>query len=294
MPAFLVGMAGPHLIVAGAIYLGGAISTTLTGYKSLTQTLPFTPLDPDFVNSHDQLVWRTAHTLVALRKSLDLLDKYYENLQLRRGSVSSGVLCPAPHFQEFKSENRLFTLTYRSHLLGDELSPRSVFLADAVFGPETESRIQCVVKFVERYGKKGHEIMAEAGVAPELMYCKWEATVGLWVVVTRYYESQVGRVPTPDSINDLGKGLARLHEAGLVHGDIREGNILVGTEGRAWLIDFDWCEQVGRARYPSLLNPKVKWVPGVEPSKLIKPEHDDDMFASYLEDLKRRKGPGSV
>ena len=212
MPAFLVGMAGPHLIIAGAIYLGAVVSATLTGYNSLTQAMPFAQLDKGFVSSRDQAVWHTAHMLLALRKCLDLLDTYYQNMQPETGDVPSDVLRPAPHFKEFQSERGHFTLTYRSHLLGDQLSQRSVFLADAVPESEPESRIKCVVKFTEQYGTEGHEVMAVAGVAPELLYCKWEETVGLWVVVMKYYEFQVGAVPTQESINQLREGLAALHQ----------------------------------------------------------------------------------
>src|SRR5258706_3715436 len=175
MPAFLFWVAGPPLVIAGAIYLGAAVSFTLTGYNSLTQGMPSGQLDSRFVSGRDQLVWHTAHTLRALDKCLGLLDAYYEGMQAETGDVPSDVLRPAPHFQGFQSEKGRFTLTYRSHLLGDPLSPRSVFLADAVPESEPESRIKCVVKFTEQYGKKGHEIMAEAGVGPELGYWKGEA-----------------------------------------------------------------------------------------------------------------------
>ena len=289
MPAFLVGVAGPYMIVAGAIYLGAVVSATLTGYNSLTQAMPSAQLDRRFVNSRDQSVWHIAHTLRALRKCLDSLDAYYENMQAETGDVPSDILHLAPHFKEFQSENGRFTLTYRSHLLDDQLSPRSVFLADAAPKSDPESQIKCVVKFTERYGKEGHEIMAAAGVAPELVYCKWEATVGLWVVVTKYYESQVGAVPTQESIDQLREGLAALHQAGFVHGDIREANILVSKEGHAQLIDFDWSEQAGTARYPSLVNPKVKWVPEAKPGDLITSQHDTDMLGLYVSDMDERK-----
>jgi len=110
MPAFLVGMAGPHLIIAGAIYLGAVVSATLTGYNSLTQAMPFAQLDKGFVSSCDQAVWHTAHTLRALHKCLDLLDAYYQNMQPETGDVPSDVSRPAPHFKEFQSERGRFTV----------------------------------------------------------------------------------------------------------------------------------------------------------------------------------------
>jgi len=287
MPAFLLGIAGPYLSITGAVFLGRAVSATLVGYNSLKPVMTSAQIDKKFVNSHDRLVWHTAHTLRALGKCMGLLDDYYQNKQA--DDVPSDVLHPAPHVKEFRSEKGRFQLMYRSHLLDNQLSARSVFLADAVPELDPNSPIKCVVKFTERYGKEGHEIMAAAEVAAELLYCEWEATVGLWVVVTRYYECKAKTMPTQESITRLRKGLETLHINRLVHGDIREANILVDSNGDARLIDFDWSERVGVARYPSLLNPDLKWVAGVEAGHLITPEHDNGMFGSYLEKLEKHK-----
>lgn len=137
--------------------------------------MPSTRLDTGLVSSRDQMVWRTAHTLRTLSTCLDALDDYYEAM----GDMPSDVLHPAPHFKECQLENGCLTVTYRSHLLGDQLSPRSMSLADAVLESAPKSPSQCVVKFAEQYGVEGHRIMEVAGVAPELLYCNWEATVGL-------------------------------------------------------------------------------------------------------------------
>lgn len=59
-----------------------------------------------------------------------------------------------------------------------------------------------------------------------------------------------------DGIKQLWKGLANLHQAEFVHGDVQEAKIVVGEEGHARLIDFDWSAQAGTARYPSLINPR--------------------------------------
>lgn len=53
-----------------------------------------------------------------------------------------------------------------------------------------------------------------------------------------------------DGIKQLWKGLANLHQAEFVHGDVQEAKIVVGEEGHARLIDFDWSAQAGTARYP--------------------------------------------
>ena len=74
-----------------------------------------------------------------------------------------------------------------------------------------------------------------------------------------------------------------------MHGDVREANILVSEEGHAQLIDFDWSERAGTARYPSLVNPKVKWVSEAKPGRLIMPQHDTDMFGFYVSDMNERR-----
>src|SRR5258706_6423639 len=103
MPAFLVGVAGPHLVIAGAIYLGAAVSSTLTGYNSLTQGMPSAQLDRAFVSGREQLVWHTAHTLRALDKCLGLLDASYAGMQAETEYVRSHALRPARPFKGLQS-----------------------------------------------------------------------------------------------------------------------------------------------------------------------------------------------
>lgn len=49
-------------------------------------------------------------------------------------------------------------------------------------------------------------------------------------------------------VREAARGLAALHEQGLVHGDISPRNLLVGADGRARLIDFGSCRTDGPAR----------------------------------------------
>src|SRR5260370_15140184 len=113
--------------------------------------------------------------------------------------------------------------------------------------------IKCGVKFTERYGKAAHEITEKMNMAAELLYCSREASVGLFVVITRFYECDL-RAPLSDEVlQQLEDGLKTLHDKNLVHGDLRRPNILTDEEGRVRLIDFEWSGEAGMVRYPALV-----------------------------------------
>jgi hypothetical protein len=279
MPTFLLSMAGSHIKIAGAIYVGGVISASLTGYKDLVPLLQVTQLDAQYMNPHGAAAWRTAHTLRVLRRCLDKLDKEYTDM---RDTMHKDPLQPAPHFKEFPSETGLVKLTYLSHLLDDPCSERSVFLADAV---TSSKKVKCVVKFTPQYCKRAHEIMAGEGVAPELLYCSWEKSVGLWVVITEYKEVQRSTIPSEEGLAKLRHGLGALHTQNLVHGDVRFPNILVDSNQHPWIIDFDWSGEIGIARYPARLNAK-EWPDDILPGALIEANHDIIMLSRYVEKIK--------
>ena len=70
--------------------------------------------------------------LLTLRTCLNDLDNEYLDMKPRSDDLSPNIY-PYPHFKAFESEkDGCFSLIYRSHLVGDRLSTRLVFLADAV------------------------------------------------------------------------------------------------------------------------------------------------------------------
>ena len=77
-------------------------------------------------------------------------------------------------------------------------------------------------------------------------------------------------------VNQIRKSLEELHEAGFVHGDIRNTNIMVkrsGLVGSFYLVDFDWSG----IRYPIGVNViTVKRPHGVVGGELIVAQHDLD------------------
>lgn len=278
---FLLGIAGTYIKLSGAIYLDGVISTILIG-DELMPRLPFIPLDKESASHYDQHVLQTAHTLCALRECLDELKREYASMKegdLRVFKTPTGTL-PAPHFRNFTSSTGIkYELEYLSHLLDTPHDSRSLFVAEAT--SDSMGSIKCVVKFTERYGKAAHEIMEKMNMAAELLYCSREASVGLFVVITRFYESDSTAPLSDEILQQLDDGLKRLHGNNLVHGDLRRPNILIDEEGRVRLIDFEWSGEAGVVRYHVLLNLEILWPEGVEPGGRIQPQHDLDNLALY-------------
>jgi RIO-like serine/threonine protein kinase len=106
--------------------------------------------------------------------------------------------------------------------------------------------------------------------------------VGRWVVITKYHEPLPLKKPSRAGIDHLRKALTNLHQQGYVHGDVRAPNIIVDNDDKPRFIDFDWNHEIGKARYPSNLNPDVKWPDDARGGNPIKAEHDLEMLENYL------------
>ena len=281
LPAFLLGVSGSELRIHGAIFLDRPLSRRLAS-NSLVRQL-YTRLDDECIYADEQHDRNTAHMLRTLRVCLNDLDTEYEGMKPRSDELSSGMY-HSPHFKAFKSEKgEYFSLIYRFYLVGSPLSTQPVFLADAVPREDPQSPIRCVVKFTRQYGDEGHKLMESEGVAAKLLFCEFEVGMGLWVVVTHYYECEEDAVPSEEGIAKLRQGLRKFHDAGFVHGDIRSPNVLVGADRRPLLIDFDWSCKVGVARYPIQLNMNLKWPEGTREGGLIETRHDTQMLDWYVE-----------
>lgn len=279
-------MSGPVLNIHGAIFLAEKVVSAPLAFKNLVSPTQYIPLNRGYTSVHDQNAWHTAHMLGALRMCLEKLDNEYETMKEKSNKLHLDVRFHAPHFKQFQSvTGGYFSLKYLSHLV-DNTTPttRSVFLADAVPDTDLGSSTKCVVKFTQQYGKLGHEVMEKQGVTAELLYCDFEISIGLWVVITRYYKCEENAVPSATGLAKLRAGLGMLQTAGLVHGDIRPPNIVVDADGQPRLFDFDWSGKVGEARYPIDLNTVgINWPDGVTRGGLIEMNHDIEMLDRYVE-----------
>lgn len=93
-------------------------------------------------------------------------------------------------------------------------------------------------------------------------------------------------VPKPNRSQYREKLLAAvnaLHENNLVHGDLRENNIFVGSDNEVWIMDFDWSGRESVDRYPFSMSPLVVWPEGANNRALLLKEHDKHWLKMHFE-----------
>ncbi|KAJ7696872.1 hypothetical protein B0H14DRAFT_3039825 [Mycena olivaceomarginata] len=154
-----------------------------------------------------------------------------------------------------------------------------------------EDDADIVVKFVRSYGEVVHRLLAEKGLAPQLLYCGRvdlaASYSGIKMVVMGFVAGktlswlQTKQQVLPQHLGDeLANILDVLHRAGFVYGDLREPNIMLTDDAKkVQLVDFDWAGKAGEAHYPISLSTSVRWPPGSESLGLITQAHDMHMLA---------------
>jgi hypothetical protein len=157
------------------------------------------------------------------------------------------------------------------------------------------------IKFVPCYCKEAHEFFAAKGFAPRLHTVE-RLPRGMYMVVMDDVSEEYVRLSTliqdnPELLSEehlesrnllssnLGLCLRQFHEAGFVHGDFRDTNIMVKTggfsDGDFLVIDYDWSGKMSQARYPLDVNTKTVWRPeGAVSGAIVEAEHDRGMLES--------------
>ncbi|KAJ8516824.1 hypothetical protein ONZ45_g5902 [Pleurotus djamor] len=282
MPAFLLGICGPNLTISGVIYLEGVVTQRLIDYISLVPYDSANDDEDDYSSDREALVHRVAHVFSVLDECLVELDEYYEKIE----SAIRHPLFPAPHFNTFTDDtDEICTLSYTNRRFPPR-SNRAVFHA-TLTSPTYPGR-DCIVKFTKRYNAEAHRLMHQVGVAPKLIYCKYEPDVGKICVVSEYIHDDFTKLPTDEAMEKLRVGLKALHDKDYVFGDLRDANVVVNDDRDVFLVDFDWCGKVGKAFYPHDLNTDgVTWATGVKGGDEITKAHDVEMLGNYIASVHR-------
>ncbi|KZV95145.1 hypothetical protein EXIGLDRAFT_834524 [Exidia glandulosa HHB12029] len=270
MPIFLLSITGAQLVVAGGVFVDRVVVGRLTDNISLVPLQQAEALDAETsrdTSPLDALARKVAGILHSLRDSLAELKEWYAQ-PMHTARPKDAV--PWPHFKEFDN----FTIEYTARLAPDDPA-RCVFLATVTVNKNGEVK-ECIMKFTSRYADCVHRTLAEAGVAPQLIFCKWVDTVNQMVVIYEYVKDEGGSYD-PKEIEELKRAVAVLHGKGLVHGDLRSPNVIVTAERKLMVIDCDWGGPIGVAAYPCDLNMSgdCAWHPSVHPCESIVAEHDD-------------------
>jgi hypothetical protein len=239
---------------------------------------------------------RVAKVFEAVARAVKSLRAYYYNLCVQKDPK---FLPPSPTYSPNSPLRLRKILEFRCRLFFGQKPNYQGSLFFAEYG-----RIPVLVKFCESYGEAAHRLLAAAGLAPELRYCA-RVVGGAFMVIMdlvdgpdAHQEFKHGGLP-PTVLEDIQNALKKLHEAGLVFGDMRRPNIMlvksrdaydededvfVEGEWHGQLVDFNWSGPVGKARYPPTLNTdgRITWALGIEPAGLIEKRYDEDMLGKIV------------
>ncbi|KAJ6494397.1 hypothetical protein C8R45DRAFT_824657 [Mycena sanguinolenta] len=273
-PTFLIAFAGPWLAVLGTVLTDKCIVQRLTD---------FIWLGNGAVLNDSRQCLRVARVLHSLTRSLENLRKYYVTL------TSSSNFEPSRFFPSPTSFLSSGALVYFEYL--EALERDAVCVTFLCRTREAQPR-SVVVKFAQTYCPEAHELLAQKGLAPQLLYCgPVDHSNGapsyrlLKMIVMQYIDGKTvaqlqGNVPEnfPEQLTSL---VSLLHDGGYVFGDLRWPNVMVaGNEVK--LIDFDWVGKEGHAKYPIHLAHNILWPPGVTAMGKTEKEHDIHLLKSFI------------
>ena len=234
-PCIIVGIMGSVFCIMGAVFTDFVIVERFTDWIDLAG------------NFMESRVIGIARILKATADAFDGLKQYYTSLGEAGHDANPQAHLPAP-IARLTESRPLPSLEFTERLFPDPDSvSRPLFLA------KLDGAV-VVVKFPERYCKEGHEILAEANLAPKLHFCDM-IVGGRYMVVMDYVAvtTKTGytteRIPS-GALDDVKHAMNLLHKNDLVFGDLRRPNILVvdrtamgpgpvkNTKEGAFLVDF--------------------------------------------------------
>ena len=271
---------GPYIAFAGAAW------TDRPTIQMLSSAIPCHYQDTD-IKMESMLV----RHLGALRRAMRSLDTYYQEYSANPSLPLRNPTHPYP--TTFTSrDGSVIRFIYHSQMKGRN---RNLFFG-RMDGPDGTA---ICIKFVTRYCEEGHELLAAKGFAPKL-HAVERLPGGLYMVVMD--DVSVEYVSLSDLIQDnldllleehlgarnslsdkIRQCLRQLHQAGFVHGDIRDTNIMVKrggfNDGFFLVVDYDSGGKIKQVRYPLTLNTiSVQRPEGATGGAIIEVEHDLKML----------------
>ncbi|KAK0207037.1 hypothetical protein DFS33DRAFT_638382 [Desarmillaria ectypa] len=197
-----------------------------------------------------------------------------------------------PHINSYISNNSTTSFRYLR-----PMDPQDTLCVTFLAETADPSRTRIVVKFVEQYGGEAHRLLADADLAPKLLYhgpldssTDAPSYGSLRMVVmeevegTNAFVQYQGRKAPESFVTSVREAVCRLHDHGFVFGDLRRQNIMVTQDDKVKLIDFDWAGKDGEAEYPMRLSEKIQWAPGVGAMEKVYKAHDIFMIDKLFYD----------
>jgi len=147
-----------------------------------------------------------------------------------------------------------------------------------------------VVKFSQTYSKEVHELLAKQNPPLDPQLYGYEELPGwkLSVMETIEHTLHWARKATENQCSALRKALDVMKGSGLVHGDLRAPNVLIGGDNEVFIVDFEFSGKQGEVRLPyNIIAPEFKDV-GAKGLGVITSELDSDMAGLLLKNSWQR------
>jgi hypothetical protein len=184
-----------------------------------------------------------------------------------------------PYFQEYDVDGKNYTVNYESHLAPS--FPAKAVFKGTVGAAETRQCTMSSSSLPLPTARMHIENLPIWGEHRFYGFANAWTTLECTSSIMDYEDGEHADIPLEDEdhIEQLRTAVKTLHDANYVHGDLRAPNALITTGGLK-LVDFDWCGEEGKARYPAdiFLAPDLGWHSGVRRGGLITKDHDEHMF----------------
>ncbi|KAH8823349.1 hypothetical protein DL96DRAFT_1469435, partial [Flagelloscypha sp. PMI_526] len=270
-PTFLLSTSGPYLMVSGMVITKVPIVRRLTPWLSMVDV------------SHDSRPYEeVARVLLALQNAVVNLEQFWKELSLSLSPDEPSHSRFMPWRTSYEVSGRVVEFEYIRAL--EKYTSNVTFLARHV----ERGKKLIVVKFVasDRYGVQAHRLLADNSLAPRLLYhgplsstCTWLSMVVMEHISGRTL-AEVD--PKPGLHAQVKQALQLLHSQNLVFGDLRSRNIMIDSDNKVKLIDFDWVGVAGEATYPFRMSLNIMWAEGMGRGQVMQIHHDDDMLEMLL------------